>query len=458
MRTKRKAVVLAVMLTNFLAAMDVTIVGTAMPTIVSKLGGLALISWVFSAYLLTSAVSTPIYGKLADLFGRKIMFTIGAGMFLIGSVLCGLSQSMLMLVIGRAVQGLGAGAIMAIATTIIGDLFTVEERGRVQGLFSGVWGVAAIIGPALGGLMIDWLSWPWVFYLNLPVGLGGILILWFSLHEQIEKKRHAIDYGGAGTLTLSMTAFLLAILEGGKWSWLHPATLSLFAVAAVGMVVFLYVERRASEPMVPLELFQNRVIAVSNVTSFLIGAVLLGVTSYIPLFVQQVLERTATEAGFTLTPMSIAWMVGSIYGGRNLVAWGFRRLASSGVALIAAGSVLLSMLTPGAGRIFAMMLMAVMGVGLGMSTLAFTVAIQSAVDWNRRGIATATNQFIRSLGSSVGVAIMGAVLNYKMQAEDSLYAGLHAVFVWIGGIAIAAVLVMVLFPKREAFDPTEARS
>lgn len=485
MRTHRKAVVLAVMLTNFLAAIDVTIVGTAMPTIVGKLGGLSLISWVFSAYLLTSAVSTPIYGKLADLFGRKIMFTVGSGIFLAGSVFCGVAGSMPVLVAGRLVQGLGAGAIMAIATTIIGDIFTVEERGRIQGLFSAVWGVSAIIGPALGGLIIDFLSWPWVFFLNLPVGLLGILILWFSLHEQIEKKKHIIDYSGASVLTLSMTALLLALLQGGKWSWMHPATLSLLAVSLIGTVVFFYLERRAKEPIVPPDLFKNRVIAVSNGTSFLVGAVLMGVTSYIPLFVQGVLGGSATEAGFTLTPMSVAWMVGSIYGGRHLVAWGFRRIAYLGVAFIAAGAVLLSVLSPGTGRVFAMAAMSILGIGLGMSTLAFTVAVQNEVDWNRRGIATATNQFIRSLGSTIGVAIMGAVLNLRMLDEikggpaggladplqtannllkeghagldpavytaltEALYAGLHSVFVWIGGIAIAAVGMMILFPKRE---------
>ncbi|MFC4767302.1 MDR family MFS transporter [Effusibacillus consociatus] len=458
MRTNRKAVVLAVMITNFLAAMDVTIVGTAMPTIVGKLGGLSLISWVFSAYLLTSAVSTPLYGKLADLFGRKIMFTIGAGIFLVGSVFCGMADSMTMLVIGRAVQGLGAGAIMAIASTILRDIFTVEERGRVQGLFSGVWGVAAIIGPALGGIIVDFLSWPWVFYINIPFGLLGILLLWFGLDEQIEKKKHAIDFVGAFILTASMTALLLAILQGGKWSWTHPATLSLLAVSFVGVLAFLYVERRAKEPIVPLELFKIRVIVVSNATSFLVGAVLLGVTSYIPLYVQEVLKGSPTEAGFTLTPMSIAWMIGSVYGGRNLVAWGFRRLAYLGVAFIAAGAVLLSVLAPESGRIFAMVLMAVMGIGLGMSTLAFTVAVQSEVDWNRRGIATATNQFVRSLGSSIGVAVMGAVLSCQMLREHSLYAGLHAVFVWIGGFALAAVLTMILFPKQNSLETKEARS
>lgn len=457
MRTNRRAVVLAVMLTNFLAAMDVTIVGTAMPTIVQKLGGLSLISWVFAAYLLTSSVSTPIYGKLADLFGRKIMFTIGGGIFLLGSVLCGMSQSMLMLVIGRAVQGLGAGAIMAIATTILGDIFSVEERGRVQGLFSGVWGVAAIIGPAVGGLIIDFLSWPWVFYMNLPVGLLGILILWFALHEQIERKKHAIDYLGAVALTVSMTVLLLAILKGGEWSWTHPATLSLFAVAVAGIIIFLFLERRAQEPIVPLELFNNRVILVSNVTSFLLGAVLMGVSSYIPLFVQEVLQRSATEAGFTLTPMSITWMFGSIYAGRNLVKWGFRRTAYLGVAFIAAGGVMLSLLSLDTGRLFAMLVMAILGIGLGMATLAFTVAVQSEVDWNRRGIATATNQFVRSLGSSIGVAVMGAVLNYRMVSQHSLYAGLHAVYVWIGGIALVSVITMSLFPKQERLCESETR-
>lgn len=485
MKTNRKLVVLAVMLTNFLAAIDVTIVGTAMPTIIGKLGGLPIMGWVFSAFLLTSAVSTPIYGKLADLFGRKIMFTIGAAIFLAGSVYCGFAPSMLMLIVGRAVQGLGAGAIMAIATTILGDIFTAEERGKVQGLFSGVWGVSAIIGPALGGLIIDYLSWPWVFFINLPVGLLGMLILWFSLHENVEKKSHQIDYWGAILLTVFVTALLLALLQGGKWSWTHPLTLLLFALTLLGGTIFLALERKAAEPMVPLDLFKNRIISVSNATSFLTGAVLMGVTSYIPIFVQGVLGGSATEAGFTLTPMSVAWMLGSIVAGRNIISWGYRRIASIGVLFIAAGTVPLIFVTASSGRLFPMFLMALLGIGLGMSTLAFTLSIQNEVEWNRRGIATATNQFIRSLGSTIGVTVMGTVLNVKMLAElkggpagnlkeplesanqllkqgqsaldpalhaalaNALYAGLHSVYLWIGAIAVMAVLVMVLFPRNE---------
>jgi EmrB/QacA subfamily drug resistance transporter len=482
-RTNRTAVVIAVMLTNFLAAVDVTIVGTAMPTIIGQLGGLPLMSWVFSAYLLSSTVSTPIYGKLSDLYGRKIIYNVGTVIFLIGSVLAGISGSMIQLILFRTIQGLGAGAILSTAMTIIGDIFTLEERGRVQGWFSGVWGIASIIGPALGGFIVDYFSWPWVFYINVPFGILAILLLGFGLHEELEKRRHAIDYAGAFALTLSMTSLLLALLQGEAHKWTSAYILTLFVMAAVSFIAFLYVERKAKEPIVPLDLFRHGVITISTLVSFLVGAVLMGVTSYIPIYVQGVLGDSATQAGSTLTPMSIGWMCGSIFGGRRMVKWGFRSLGLYGVIAIALGACLLTGFTPATGRYYAMAALIVMGIGFGFSTLSLVVAVQSVVEWNRRGISTATNQFVRTLGSSIGVAVMGALLNSRVVAiltgrqvpgdplqvtnlllepakrealapalRDTLVfalgSGLRLVYVTIAACAVIACVMMFFFPRN----------
>ncbi|MGZ4031603.1 MAG: MDR family MFS transporter [Tumebacillaceae bacterium] len=414
-KTNRTAVVVAVMLANFLAAIDVTIVGTAMPTIIGTLGGLPLMSWVFSAFLLASTVTVPIYGKLSDLYGRKSIFIISCSVMLIGSVLCALSGSMVQLIIFRAVQGLGAGGIMAVATTIIGDIFTLEERGKMQGWFSAVWGISSIIGPMLGGLIIEFLSWPWVFYINVPLALVAILVLMFALHENIEKKKHKIDYIGSLTLTVSMTSLLFALLNGGsKYAWASPQILGLLAVAVVTFVWFLFNERRAPEPMIPLDLFSHKLIVISSIASFLVGGVLMGVNSYLPSYVQGVLDKSATMAGSVLTPLSIGWPLATFLGGPRLVKWGFRKTALIGLVLIAVTTVMINLISVDIGLWYPMIVLFFMGAGLGLATMSFVVGVQSAVQWNRRGVATASLQFIRSLGSAVGVAVMGALMNAKI--------------------------------------------
>ncbi|HEU4964531.1 MAG TPA: MFS transporter, partial [Bacilli bacterium] len=342
-QTNRTAVVVAVMLANFLAAIDVTIVGTAMPTIIGRLGGLPIMSWVFSAFLLASTITVPIYGKLSDLFGRKVIFILGSTVMVIGSVLCGLSDTMIQLIIFRAIQGLGAGGIMAVATTIIGDIFEAEERGKVQGWFSAVWGISSIIGPVLGGLIIEFLTWPWVFYINVPIAAIAVTVLIVSLHENVEKKQHKIDYLGSVTLTISMTALLLALLTGGsKYAWSSVEVISLFAVFVVVFLLFLWNEKKAAEPMIPLDLFQSRTISVSAIAQFLVGGVLLGVSSYMPSYVQGVLGGSATMAGMVLTPLSIGWPLASFIGGPRMMKWGFRNTALGGLVLIATTSVLLN--------------------------------------------------------------------------------------------------------------------
>lgn len=456
-KTNRSAVVVAVMLANFLAAIDVTIVGTAMPTIIGTLGGLPLMSWVFSAFLLASTVTVPIYGKLSDLYGRKSIFILSCLVMMIGSVLCALSGTMVQLIIFRTVQGLGAGGIMAVATTIIGDIFTLEERGKMQGWFSAVWGISSIIGPLLGGLIIQFLSWPWVFYINVPLAFIAILVLAFALHENIEKKKHKIDYIGAITLTISMTALLFALLNGGsKYAWLSPQILGLFAVAVVMFVWFLLNEKQAPEPMIPLDLFSLKVIAISSIANFLVGGVLMGITSYIPSYVQGVLGQTATMSGSVLTPLSIGWPLATFIAGPRMVKWGFRRTALIGLVMIAVTTILINFVSVSIGVWYPMVVLLFMGMGMGLCTMAFVVAVQSAVQWNRRGVATASLQFIRSLGSAVGVAVMGALMNAKIIAvlggNPSIPDPLNATNALLDADKRSQLPVELLHKLQSAFD------
>src|SRR5437867_2586399 len=298
-RKSKIIVTIALMLGISLASLDTTIVGTAMPTIVGKLGGITLYSWVFSAYLLASTTTVPIYGKLADLFGRKPIFLFGTTVFLIGSAASGAAQSMEQLILFRAIQGLGAGAVLPIVLTIIGDIFALEERAKVQGLFSGVWGLSSIIGPALGGVIVDHFSWRWVFYITLPFGLLSAFLLIVSLKENVERKKHSIDYLGSLTLTVGIGALLFALLQGGvTWAWTSLPSLGLFALAIVLLVLFLFQEARASEPILPLTLFTNRIITISSIGGVILGVVMFGITSYVPLFVSAVRVATASTQFF----------------------------------------------------------------------------------------------------------------------------------------------------------------
>jgi EmrB/QacA subfamily drug resistance transporter len=408
-------VTIALMLGMALAALDTTIVGTALPSIVGKLGGLNLYSWVFSAYLLTSTTTVPIYGKLADLFGRKPLFLFGVAVFLIGSIASGAAQSMEQLVIFRAIQGLGAGAVLPLVLTIIGDIFALEERARVQGLFSGVWGISSIIGPAVGGLIVDHLSWRWVFYINIPFGLLSAFLLIVSLKEPVERKKHSIDYIGSAALTVSIVALLFAMLQGGvTWSWASPQSLGLFALAATFLLLFLYQEMRAPEPILPLTLFKNRIIAISSIGGFILGVVLFGITSYVPLFVQGVKGGTATSAGITLGPLLLAWPIASTLSSKLIIRAGYRLTAGVGAFLVVIGVGMVTFFQVNTALPFIVVAMLVIGSGLGLMSTAFVIAVQNAVPWNLRGVATASTQFVRTIGGTVGVALMGTILNTQM--------------------------------------------
>lgn len=409
-RTRRPLVLMAAMLAMFMAAVEATIVATAMPTIIADLGGFQLFSWVFAIYLLTQAVSIPIYGKLADIFGRKPAFFAGTALFLAGSTMAGFSSSMIWLILFRALQGLGAGAIMPVAVTIVADVYTPEERAKVQGYLSSVWGVSAVIGPALGAFFVEHIGWEYVFWLNLPIGIVAVTMLALFLHEGEKHHTHEIDFLGAALLMIGTTALMLALIQGTSLP--ASAVIALLVTACVCIAFFFYVERRATEPMMPLEFWRNKIIATGNLGQLTTGAVMIGVTSFVPTYVQGVMGKSAASAGFALAAMSLGWPLSSTLAGRLLVRSPFRLTAVLGALSLIAGSVVLSLLTPESGAVFAGFGSFLIGIGMGFSNTTYIVSAQSSVEWRRRGIATSLNMFMRMVGQSIGVACFGALLNY----------------------------------------------
>ncbi len=415
--TIRPLVLVSVILAMFMAAIEGTIVSTAMPSIAADLGGFSLYSWVFSAYLLMQAVTILIYGKLSDLFGRKPVFTFGIGLFMVGSILCGFADSMLMLIVYRLIQGLGAGAVMPIATTIVGDMYTVEERAKIQGYLASVWGISAILGPALGGFIVLYVDWAYVFWLNVPLGILAILGINLFLHEDIEKKKREIDYIGALLIFVAVSSLMIALIQGGvnlPWfSWQIIGLLSLFTVS---LILFIYQEKRAAEPTMPLSIWQDRLITLANLASLTTGAILFGVSSFLPAYVQGVMEKSPLVAGFTLTTMSIGWPIASTLAGRLIIKFGFRTIANCGGVALVIGSIVFMNLDPTKGPIWAGIGSFIIGVGMGLSTTTFIVAIQSSVDWKKRGVATASNMFMRILGSAIGASLLGGILNNRLHS------------------------------------------
>ncbi len=420
---KRPFILTAIMLAMFMNAIEGTIVSTAMPAIVSDLGGFSLYSWVFSGYLLMNAVTVLIYGKLSDILGRKPVLLFGIAVFLIGSLLCGFANSMTELIIYRFVQGFGAGAVAPVASTIIGDIYKNEERARVQGYLSSVWGISAVMGPALGGLLVENLTWKLVFWVNIPLGILSFIGIWFFLHENIEKKKRDIDYLGASLLTLSISTLMLILVEGGvKWSWVSAPIISLALVAVLAFILFILQEKRAAEPMMPFEIWQERSILIANLVSLTTGVMMIGLSSFLPTFVQGVMERSPTVAGFTLTAMSIGWPIASMVSGRLLLKIGFKSTSLLGGCSLIIGSLILVWMKPDAGPLFAAIGSFFVGVGMGLTSTSFIVVIQKTVSWERRGIATASNMFMRNLGNTVGAALLGGVMNTRLHSYLSEHA------------------------------------
>jgi EmrB/QacA subfamily drug resistance transporter len=416
-RSKRPFVLAAVMLGMFMAAVEATIVSTAMPSIASDLGGFSLYSWVFSSYLLMQAATTLIYGKLSDLYGRKPIFTIGASIFLVGSILCGFAVSMEQLILFRFLQGLGAGAVMPIVSTIVGDIYTKEERAKIQGWLASVWGISAVTGPALGGFFVLYLSWNYVFWLNIPIGILSIIGINVFLKESVEKKKHKIDYLGSLFLVVAVSSLMVILVEGGvKWEWTSTPIQLLISLFIVGLILFLLQEKRAQEPMMPFNIWKYRSITIANITSLTTGVILIGVSSFLPTYVQGVMEKSPVVAGFTLTAMSIGWPISATIAGRLLLKIGFRTTAILGGFALLIGGLFFVTLSPDDGPLWAAAGSFFIGVGMGLCNTSFIVSIQSTVDWKQRGIATASNMFMRTIGATIGAALLGGILNSKLQS------------------------------------------
>lgn len=410
--TRRGLVLVGMMLSMALVAMDSTIVGTAIPSIVTKLGGFRLFPWVFSVYTLVQAVTIPIYGKLADLYGRKPVLLIGIGIFLLGSILSGLSWNMTALIAFRAIQGIGAGAVQPIATTVIGDLYTADERGRAQGYLSSVWGIAAILGPAIGGLLVQYASWEWIFYINVPIGAAALWMISRNLFEQLSRQRHAIDIAGSLLLVAAFGLLLTALLQGGvAWSWGSLPSIACFLCGSLLLGAFIWVEHRAKEPILPLWVFQQRLLIGANAASLVVGALTIGLSSFLPTFLQGGLHATPLVAGFCLATMSIGWPLASTFSAALYKRIGYRQTAFLGLGFCLISGLLFLQLNLSSPIWNAALFSFVMGLGLGWSTTPVLVAIQSAVVWQQRGVATGSNLFTRMIGSAVGAAVYGSLLN-----------------------------------------------
>ncbi|MGO4744958.1 MDR family MFS transporter [Serratia quinivorans] len=410
----RPLILIACMLAMFMSAIEATIVATAMPTIIGDLGGFSLLGWVFAVYLLAQAITIPIYGRLADLLGRKRVFFFGASLFLLGSVLCGFSPNMYWLIGFRLLQGLGAGAIMPIATTIIGDIYSATERPKVMGYLSSVWGVSAIIGPLLGAFIVQHLPWALVFWVNLPIGLLAMFFLGRYLPARQQVRKHALDLAGTAWLTLFVSALLLSLLQAENLGWW---VLPLLALAAVALMLLVRQERRAPEPLFPLALWQSRVIVAGNIGGLVIGAAMMGISAFLPTFIQGVMGGTPLEAGTTLALMSIGWPLASTFSGRLMLMTTYRTTALLGALLLLAGGLILLLLQPTGGLLWGRVAAFMVGAGMGLCNTTFLVSVQNAAHHSIRGIATACTVFTRMMGSAIGTAILGATLNINLQVR-----------------------------------------
>ncbi len=396
----------------FMIAIEATIVSTAMPQIAGQLGDLHLYSWVFSSFLLTTTATTVVFGKLADLYGRKPVLLVGIIIFLVGSILCGLAWSMLSLIVFRLVQGIGAGAIQPVSLTVVGDLYSVQERGKIQGWLASVWGVSSVLGPLAGGLIIQHLSWAWIFWINVPIGLAASMGFVAFLHEGVARERRSVDIAGAALFAIAAASLMTAFTELGTPN--RGTTLGAAGVFALSMVAFVIQERRASDPMMAFSLWGRRPIATANAATLLSGMAIIGLTTFLPMYVQGVLNRSVLVAGFALTMMVLGWPIGATLAARNFHRFGLRATLLFGATLMPLGAFAFLILGPGTSPILAGFGSTVMGLGMGFLSTSAIVIIQDSVGWAERGSATASNIFSRNLGSTLGAAVLGGILNLSL--------------------------------------------
>ncbi|MFI9508148.1 MDR family MFS transporter [Nocardia sp. NPDC052566] len=455
-RSERGAILISLMLATGLVALDSTIIATAVLTITDDLGGFNQFPWLFSIYLLAQAVTVPIYGKIADTIGRKPVMLFGIAAFALGSLLCAVAPSMLALIIFRAVQGIGAGAVAPTTMTIAGDLYTLTERAKVQGYIASVWAMSSVVGPLLGGLFAEYVSWRWIFWINLPLCAVAAWMLIRSFKEKAPRVSQQVDYLGAGLLTVGAGALILGLLEGGQaWAWNSPVGIAIFAGGLAVLVLFGFVERRAVNPILPLWVFTRQVVIASSLVSLLIGAILIGLTSYVPTFTQGVLGTGALVAGLTVGALTLGWPLAASQAGKLYLRIGFRwtALIGSGLATLGAATTLLinerSTLLQVAGTCF------VIGVGMGLVATPTLIAAQASAEWTERGVVTSANMFARSIGSAVGVAVFGAIVNSRIGGTDhpapaALSSAVHLVFLTVAAMAVVMVVSAAMMPGRTA--------
>ncbi|HEY5222447.1 MAG TPA: MDR family MFS transporter [Microbacteriaceae bacterium] len=457
LRSERGPLLTALMLSTALVALDSTIIATAVPSIVKDLGGFSQFPWLFSIYLLAQAVTVPLYGRFADIFGRKPVMLFGIGIFLLGSVLSGLAWSMPVLILFRAIQGIGAGAVAPMSMTIAGDVYTVVERAKVQGYLAAVWGLSSVIGPAIGGIFSDYLSWRWIFYVNVPICLLAALMIWRSFHENASRSAQKIDYPGAVLLTGGTTLLILGLLEGGvSWAWDSALGIGIFVLAAVLLIGFVIVEKRVKHPILPLWVFSRRILLTSTLASAVVGAIVIGLSSYLPTFAQVVLGTSALVAGFALAFLTLGWPITAALAGRFYLRIGFRATALIGTAFVLLGTSLMLMLSAHSQVWEIALFCAIIGAGMGLVATPTLIAAQASVDWDVRGVVTGNNMFARSVGSAVGVAVFGAIVNASAGGAGGtpsaldLVAGTHLVFLAIVALAVGMLVTVSFMPGREA--------
>ncbi len=409
-------VMVGIMSGMFLAALDQSIVGVALPRITSDLGGLEHLAWVVTAYLLASTATTPLWGKISDLYGRKKIFQGAIVIFLIGSVLCGLAQDMPQLIVFRAVQGIGGGGLMAIALAIIGDVIPPRERGRYQGYFGAVFGVSSVAGPLLGGWLTDAINWRWIFYINLPIGIAALVLTSISLKMPLPRRQHTIDYLGAGIVVAAVSSLLLYLNWGGEhWGWSDARALALLGVSIVLTAVFIYVENRATEPILPMRLFKNAIFSVGNAYGFIVGLAMFGGIIFLPIYFQGVMGMSPTESGLAMIPMITGLLLMSIISGNLITRTGrYKVFPIAGAAVIVVGLLLLSQLKIDTPYWQVAIYAFVFGLGLGMTMQTVMVAVQNAISIRDMGVATSSLTFTRSLGGAIGTALFGAILNNRL--------------------------------------------
>jgi EmrB/QacA subfamily drug resistance transporter len=462
---RRTLIVFAgLMLGMLVAALNQTIVATAAPSIVADLGGVDHYSWVFSAYVLALTVTIPLYGKLSDLYGRRPFFVLGIALFSTGSVLAGLAPTFELLIAGRAVQGLGAGGLIPLAIAVIGDIIPPRRRGKWQGLTSGVFAVSSLLGPATGGWIADNTSWRWAFFVSLPVAVVALVVVWFGFGKRERTERHAFDVVGAVLLAGAAASGLYAAASGGvDHPWTSPLVVGLLLLSAVFAAAFVLWERRADEPVLPLELYRDRTIAAAQIALFIVGAAAFGTIMIVPLFVQNVLGESATQSGAVLTPLMFGWISGSVLAGQFVSRAGrYRPVLLAGPPVMATGFLLLSGMGVGSTTGETIRNVFVVGFGVGLVMQTFIVVVQNAVPRRMMGVATASAQFSRMVGAAVGVTVMGAIMASRLGSESARAAeptelanAIHPAFLVGLALATAAFLVTLFLPHRELRDSME---